>query len=103
MLLTKLNEWSRPDSKFGSFKPRDVAHLVVLLSEAINMYHLLSLGGVRVEFESQGHREEFHPEGLKVEGDNRSLSPKEVLHPLLEQAVDIVVRQTTPRMLVGEK
>ena len=103
MLLRKFNKWSRPDAKFGPFKPRDVAYLVVPSGEAIKMYHLLSLGGVRVEFESQGHREELHPEGLKVEGDNRGLSPKEVLHLLLAQAVDIVVRQTTPRMLVGER
>ena len=60
-------------------------------------------GEVGVEFESQEHREELHPEGLPIEGDNRGLSPKEVRHPLLEQAVDIMVRQTTLRMLVGEK
>ena len=56
-----------------------------------------------MEFEFQGHREELPPEGLKVEGDNRGLSPKEVLHLLLAQVVDIMVRQTTLKILVGTK
>ena len=75
----------------------------MLPGRAINMYHLLSLEEVRVEFKSQEHREEFHPKRLKVEGDNRGLSPKVVLHSLLEQDADIVIKQTTPRMLVGKR
>ena len=86
MLLTKLNEWSRPDFKFGPFKPRNVVHLVVLLGEVIRMYHLLSLEEVRVESELVEHQEEeLHLEGHKVEKDkdNIGLYPKEFLHPLL--------------------
>ena len=78
MLLRKLNEWSRPDFRFGLFKQRDMVHLVVLLGEVIRMYYLLSLEEVRVEFDYQGHQEELHPKGLKMEGDNRGQSPKEV-------------------------
>ena len=106
ILLKRLNEWSRPDFKFGSFKLRGVVHLVVLLGEVIRMCHLLSLEEVREEPELLGHREEeLHLEELKVEGDrdNRGLSPKEFLHPLLVRVVDIVVSQTIPRIIAGEK
>ena len=73
MLLRKLNEWSRPDFKFGPFKKRDEMHLVVLWGEVIRMYCFLSLKEKWVEFEFQGHREEFHQEGVKAGEDNRGL------------------------------
>ena len=76
MLSTKLNEWSRLNFKSGPFKPRNVVHLVVLLGEAIRMYHLLSLDEVRMESELLGHRiEELHLEGLKVEKDKGNIGP----------------------------
>ena len=49
MLSKRLNEWSRPDFKFGPFKLRGVVHLVVYLGEVIRMCHLLNLEEVRVE------------------------------------------------------
>ena len=81
-------------------------HLVVLLGEVIRMCHLLSLEEVRVEPELQGHQKEELPlEDLKVKEDknNRGLPSKEFLHPLLVQAVDIMVRQIIPRTIAEKK
>ena len=106
MLSKRLNEWSRPNFKFGPFKLRSVVHLVVLLDEVIRMCHLLSLEEVWVEPELRGYQNEELPlEELKVEEDkdNRGLPPKEFLHPLLVQAVDIVASQITPRTIARKK
>ena len=84
MLLRKFNEWSRPDFKFRLFKQTDEVHQVILPGKMIRMCRLISLEEARVEFESQGHRDELHLEGLKMEENNRELSPKEVLHQLLK-------------------
>ena len=84
MRWRRLNEWNKPDLKFGPFKQRDEVHLAVLPGEAIKVYHLLSLEEVRVEFKFQEYQEELHQEGLTTREDNRGLFSKEVLHQLLE-------------------
>ena len=103
--FTQLNEGSRLDFKFGPFMPSNEMHLVVLLDEVIRMYHLLSLEEVHVESGLVGHQEEeLHLEGLQVEKDKGNLgpSPREFLQQLFVRAVDIVVRETTSRTLVGK-